>query len=145
MKFVTWVIYRKLSSKREFVDNRRGDSHNLLNGKNEFLLLISILGHRFAKHLLQETACCPSTTVSFVKVGTVKAILYTRAQTKFCWHHLHFSSDFRRTLKDLRAMPLMSYELPHNKPCSEKGTSLKDVTQISTYFLHFTPDQGKTW
>jgi hypothetical protein len=44
---VKGALYRRLSSKRGFRENRRSDGNTLLKGANEFMLVISIFLDRF--------------------------------------------------------------------------------------------------
>jgi hypothetical protein len=76
MKFGVEVSYRSLSSKGEFCENWRSDSHTLRVGVNEFTLVISTFCDRMEWNSVQRicTYYC-LTVIRFVKIGVLKAVL----------------------------------------------------------------------
>jgi lipid-A-disaccharide synthase-like uncharacterized protein len=67
---------QKLLSKREFHDNQLSDSHTLLHGINQFLLVLFIFCNQFWMEGIKHMHVMPVSTMCIVTMGAVIALLY---------------------------------------------------------------------
>ena len=100
MKLDTGALYKKLS------DEHNSYSKHQLSGshkdKNQFLSILPIpLEQHECNAVLEISIQHCSTTVSFVKINAVQAILYFKGRIKFCPYFLHFYPTCTKSIQDM--------------------------------------------
>ena len=92
IKFATGVIYKKLSMRHEFPDNKRSHGNTLLNKVSLFLPVFSTFPDRLRWNSVQMSMRCHKAITSFMTVKTVKGTAQLTWEHKQIFPHIFCSS-----------------------------------------------------